>query len=76
MMEKGKIMPQNNTQLFAIHRSSLCEIHDPFYEGRRRFMVFNATQQYFSCIEVVSFIGGGNLRKSLTCRKSLTNFIT
>jgi len=29
-----------------------------------------------SCIVVVSFIGGGNRRKPLTCRKSLTNFIT
>ena len=36
-------------------------------------------QQYFSYIVAVSFIGGGNRRtqrKSLTCRKSLTNFIT
>jgi hypothetical protein len=36
-------------------------------------------QQYFSYIVAVSFIGGGNwnnLRKPLTCRKSLTNFIT
>ena len=36
-------------------------------------------QQYFSYIVVVSFIGGGNWRnrrKPLTCRKSLTNFIT
>jgi hypothetical protein len=43
-------------------------------------MVFNATfQQYFSCIMTVSFIDGGNRsnrRKSPTCRKSLTNFIT
>jgi len=30
-------------------------------------------QQY---IVAVSFIGGGNRRKPLTCRKSLTNFIT
>jgi hypothetical protein len=36
-------------------------------------------QQYFSYIVVVSFIGVGNLstrRKPMTCRKSLTNFIT
>jgi len=40
------------------------------------FMVFNAT---FSYIVAVSIIGGGNRstqRKPLTCRKSLTNFIT
>jgi hypothetical protein len=36
-------------------------------------------QQYFSCIVVVSFIGGGNRcghRKPPTCRKSQTNCIT
>jgi len=36
-------------------------------------------QQYFSNIVAVSFIGGGNrstLRKSPTCRKSLTNIYT
>jgi len=33
-------------------------------------------QQYFSYIVAVSFIGGGNRRKLLTYRKSLTNFIT
>jgi hypothetical protein len=36
-------------------------------------------QQYFSYIDAVSFIGGGNRhirRKTPTCRKSLTNFIT
>jgi len=33
-------------------------------------------QQYFSYIMAVSFIAGGNRRKPLTCRKSLTNFIT
>ena len=35
--------------------------------------------KYFSYIMAVSFIGGGNRRtwrKPLTCRKSLTNFIT
>jgi hypothetical protein len=31
-------------------------------------------QQYFIYIMMVSFIGGGNRRKPLTCRKSLTNF--
>jgi hypothetical protein len=31
---------------------------------------------YFSYIVAISFIGGGNRRKPLTCRKSLTNFIT
>jgi len=37
------------------------------------------SQQYFSYIMAVSFIGGGNAsarRKSQICRKSLTNFIT
>ena len=29
-------------------------------------------QHYFSYIVVVSFIGGGNRRKTPTCRKSLT----
>jgi hypothetical protein len=36
-------------------------------------------QQYFSYIMAVGFIDGGNRntqRKPLTCRKSLTNFIT
>jgi len=36
-------------------------------------------QRYFSYIMAVSFIGRGNRstwRKPLTCRKSLTNFIT
>ena len=44
-----------------------------------RVMMFSATQQYFSYIVVVSFIGGGNrstLRKPLTCCMSLTNVIT
>ena len=44
------------------------------------FMVFYATfNKYFSYIVALSFIGGGNWstwRKPLTCRKSLTNFIT
>ena len=37
------------------------------------------SQQYFSYIVAVSFIGGGNRstrRKPLTSRRSLTNFIT
>jgi hypothetical protein len=36
-------------------------------------------QQYFSYFVAVNFIGGGNRstrRKTPTCRKSLTNFIT
>jgi hypothetical protein len=36
-------------------------------------------QQFFSYIEAVNFFGGGNLSarsKPLTCRKSLTDFIT
>ena len=33
-------------------------------------------QQYFSYIVAISFIGGWNRRKSPTCLKSLTNFIT
>jgi hypothetical protein len=40
-------------------------------------MVFNATQQYFSYIVAVGFIGGGNRgtrRKPPTCRKSLTHY--
>jgi hypothetical protein len=32
-------------------------------------------QQYFSYNVEVTFITGGNRRKSRTCRKSLTNFI-
>ena len=42
-----------------------------------RVMVFNAFQQYFSCIVVVGFIGGGNQssrRKPQSCCKSLTNY--
>ena len=43
-------------------------------------MVLNAIfNNYFSYIVAVSFIGGGNQstwRKTPTCRKSLTNFIT
>jgi hypothetical protein len=44
-------------------------------------MVFNGTFNniYISYIMAVSFIDGGNRRtrrKSPTCRKSLTNFIT
>jgi len=39
-------------------------------------LVYGHFQQYVSYIMVVSFIGGGNRRKSLKCRKSLTNFIT
>jgi hypothetical protein len=35
------------------------------------FMVFNATFN-----NIFSYIGGGNQRKPLTCRKSLTNCIT
>jgi hypothetical protein len=33
-------------------------------------------QQCFSYIVAVSFIGGGNRKKPLTCRKSLANLIT
>jgi len=33
-------------------------------------------QQYFCYIVAVSFIGGENQRKPLTCRKSVSNFIT
>jgi hypothetical protein len=43
------------------------------------FGVLRHFQQYFSYIVAVSFIDGGNQRtwtKPLTCRKSLTNFIT
>jgi len=40
-------------------------------------MVFDTTfNNIFSYIVAVSFIGGGNRRKPLTCRKSLTNAIT
>jgi hypothetical protein len=40
-------------------------------------MLFNTTFNNASAkMMVVSFIGGGNRRKALTCRKSLTNFIT
>ena len=41
------------------------------YGAKRHF------QLYFSYIGVVNFIGGGIRKKNpLTCRKSLTNFIT
>jgi hypothetical protein len=40
------------------------------------FVVFNTTFNNILVIVVVSFIGGGNWRKPLTCRKSLTSFIT
>ena len=36
-------------------------------------MMRSALLQYFSYIVAVSFIRGGNWRKSLTCRESLTN---
>jgi hypothetical protein len=41
------------------------------------FMVLNATftHQYFSYIVAVSFIGGGNLKKTPTYSKSLPIFI-
>jgi hypothetical protein len=45
-----------------------------FFDG-----VYRHFQQYFIYIVAVSFIGGENWnarRKSPTCRKSLTNFIT
>ena len=40
-------------------------------------IMFNANFNNISVIfrEVVSFIGGGNRKKSLTCRKSLTNLL-
>ncbi len=40
-------------------------------------IMFNANFNNISVIfrEVVSFIGGGNRRKSLTCRKSLTTLL-
>ena len=48
---------------------------------RVRFLVLNATFNNITVIIIVAvcFISGGNRntrRKSLTCRKSLTNFIT
>jgi hypothetical protein len=40
-------------------------------------MVFDATfNNIFSYIVAVSFVGGGNRRKTLTRRKALTNAIT
>jgi hypothetical protein len=51
-----------------------CTIEAPESNGVQRHF-----QQNFSYIVAVSFIGGGNWstqRKPLTCRKSLTNFIT
>ena len=45
----------------------------------KRFMVDGVNQQYFSYIVAISFIGEriqSTLKKSPTCRKSLTNFIT
>jgi len=44
-----------------------------------KYNVKSHFQQYFSNIVAVSFLGGGNRttrRTPLTCRKSLTNFIT
>ena len=41
-----------------------------------KYSIFRVIQQYFSYFVAVSFIGGGNRRKPVTCRKSLTNFIT
>jgi hypothetical protein len=40
------------------------------------YSVLRHFQQYFSYIVAVNFIGGGNQRKPLTCRKSLATFIT
>jgi len=40
------------------------------YGAKRHF------QRYFRYIVAVGFIGGGNRRKSPTCRKSLPIFIT
>jgi hypothetical protein len=36
----------------------------------------NYFQKYFSYIVAASFIGGENRRRTLICRKSLTNIIT
>jgi hypothetical protein len=45
-----------------------------------RVMVFSTTFNNISVtryiVEVSFLIGGGNRKKTLTCRKSLTNFIT
>jgi hypothetical protein len=44
--------------------------------GKWGVMVFKANFKNISDIVSVSFIGGGNQRKPLPGRKSLTNFIT
>ena len=46
------------------------------YILKKEEMRLGLYQQYFSYMEVVSFIDVGNQIKPLTCPKSLTNFIT
>ena len=61
------------------NKSPLSPHSTPTLLGLWDYGVLRHFQQYFSCIVVVSFIGGGNQstwRKPPTCRKSLTNFIT
>jgi len=61
--------------LFSVEESGyVCAIHGAMvYGGWRHF------QRYFNYTVAVSFIDGENQstrRKSLTCRNSLTNFVT
>ena len=61
-------------KVWFIQDSALCNLVVSSVYGVQRHI-----QQYFSYIMVVSGIGGGNRitwRKPLTCRLSLTNFIT
>ena len=53
-----------------VHHGNICSLDKDKDNGVQCHF-----QQYFIYIMMVSFIGGGNRRKPLTCRKSLTNFI-
>ena len=61
-----------------LHTNSSKALNTIHIYKRQISLVLRHFQQYFSYFVGVSFIGGGNqstLRKPLTCRKSLTNFI-
>jgi hypothetical protein len=67
-------------QIIKITTKSLWDWHyKSFIRFDLDYGVWRRFQQYFRYIVAVSFIGGGNWStrwKPLTCRKSLTNFIT
>jgi hypothetical protein len=73
--------PQKNHSLALKPKIFIIQVsNSEIKRGKRfEFMVFNATFNNISdYIVAVSFIGEGNrtnLRKPLTCSKSLTNFI-